>query len=952
MKGNHKVLGEEGTIIDLIDDFEWQHTLLGDRKYWPDSLKMMVNTCLNSKSAISILWGKDLIHIYNEAYSKIIGLKHPAALGVSAKEVWSDIWDEIGPMLRTVLTDGESQLLQDHPFILNRKGIEEKCYFTFSYSPIISAAKKVEGVLVTAIETTDNVLQSQKIRMLRDTQLRNLFIQTPVGMAILRGPNYIVEIANEWILQIWGRSSMEVMNRPVFEAIPEAMNQGYEDMLEVVMQEGRRIVLENSPLIIIRHGRKEEVFLKLIYEPLREEDGTISGIMIVADDITEQINSRKKIEESEIRLKIALQAAELGIFDWDIPASNFDFSARLAQMFGYTETTGLKQSDFGDRIHPDDRELRLRAHEDAFETGTLEYEARVLWPDQSLHWVRVNGKVTYDRSGNPLRMYGTTMNIDDEKFQAEKLQLLVKERTEDLVHRNEELQKSEERYHKMVEEVQDYAIILLDKDGIIRNWNKGAEKIKRYRESEILGKSFHVFYLPEDRARNLPQKLIAQATLNGRALHEGWRVRKDGSKFWGSITLTALHNKNNDLIGFTKVTRDLTELKLAEDQVNSVTDELRHRNDALQKSEERYQRMISEVEDYAIILLNDEGQIQNWNAGAQKIKGYSSDEVLGKSFRIFYTEEDRAKNLPEKLLNEARTKGKALHEGWRVRKDGSVFWGSIVITTLHSSDGTVLGYSKVTRDLTERKLAEDKMKKYMLDLESQNSALEQFAYVASHDLQEPLRKIQIFIEVIEKNFDNQPMALRYFNKIRTSAQRMSDLIKSVLNYSKLSSGGEEKVMVDLNTVVTNIKSDFELLIEDKHAVIESESLPTIKAVPLQVHQVFSNLISNALKFTDKEPYIRISSTVVARDEIEDAPERLIEGNYARVVVTDNGIGFDQQYEDLIFSMFQRLHGKQEYSGTGIGLALCKKIMENHGGFIHAKGEDKRGASFFVYFPLR
>ncbi len=950
MKGNQKVLGDEGTMIEHIDDFEWDNTSLGNRKYWPDSLKMMVNTCLHSKSAISILWGKDLIQIYNDAYSKIIGLKHPAAMGFSAKEVWSDIWGEIGPMLHSVLTHGESLLLQDHPFILNRKGTEEKCYFTFSYSPIISAAKKIEGVLVTAIETTDNVLQDQKIRMLRDTQLRNLFIQAPIGMAILRGPNHIVEIANDRILQIWGKTSIEVMNRPVFEAIPEAMNQGYEQMLEVVIQEGRGIVLESSPLSIIRHGKKEDVFLKLNYEPLREEDGTISGIMIVADDITEQVIARKKIEESELRLKIALEAAEMGNFDWNIPASSFDFSDRLAKMFGYAETTGLKQSDFGDRIHPDDRELRLQAHKEAFEGGSLEYEARILWPDQSLHWVRVNGKVTYDGDGNPLRMYGTTMNIDDEKLQAEKLQELVKERTEDLIRRNEELQKSEERYHKMVEEVQDYAIILLDKDGVIRNWNKGAEKIKRYRESEILGKSFQIFYLPEDRATNLPQKLLAQAALHGRALHEGWRVRRDGSKFWGSITLTALHNKNNELIGFTKVTRDLTELKLAENQVTRVTDELRQRNDALQKSEERYQRMISEVEDYAIILLNNEGEIQNWNAGAEKIKGYSADEIIGKSFRIFYTEEDRAKGLPEKLLNEATTKGKALHEGWRVRKDGSKFWGSIVITTLHSSNGTILGYSKVTRDLTERKLTEDKMKKYLLDLESQNSALEQFAYVASHDLQEPLRKIQIFIEVIEKNFDNQQMAARYFNKITTSAQRMSDLIKSVLNYSKLSGSGEEKVIVDLNTVVANIKSDFELLIEDKNAVIECESLPAIRAVPLQVHQVFANLISNALKFTVKQPLIRVSSTIVNRQDIEGAPEHLIDGNYARIVVADNGIGFNQQYESLIFSMFQRLHGKQEYSGTGIGLALCKKIMENHGGFIHAHGVEKKGASFFVYFP--
>ena len=291
---------------------------------------------------------------------------------------------------------------------------------------------------------------------------------------------------------------------------------------------------------------------------------------------------------------------------------------------------------------------------------------------------------------------------------------------------------SNDLYQRMISEVQDYAIILMDKDGIIRHWNKGAEKIKQYTEEDILGKHFSIFYLPEDLATNLPQRLMDEASHTGRAMNEGWRKRKDGSRFWGSITITALHDDDDNVVGFSKVTRDLTEKKISEDN--------------LRLSEERYHRMISEVKDYAIILLNEQGIIENWNARAENIKGYSAAEVIGKRFDLFYTVEDRNNGLPDKLLNQAREKGSALQEGWRVRKNGSRFWGTIVITALHSKDGHVIGFSKVTRDLTEKKIAEEKAFAYTAELETQNDELEQYAYVASHDLQEPLRKIQTFAE--------------------------------------------------------------------------------------------------------------------------------------------------------------------------------------------------------------
>ncbi|MCD6017399.1 MAG: sensor histidine kinase [Bacteroidetes bacterium] len=493
-------------------------------------------------------------------------------------------------------------------------------------------------------------------------------------------------------------------------------------------------------------------------------------------------------------------------------------------------------------------------------------------------------------------------------------------------------------YQKMIEEIEDYAIILLDKNGIIQNWNRGAEKIKGYSESEIIGKHFSTFYLEEDLAVDLPNKLMKLAEQTGRAVQEGWRKRKDGTKFWGSITITALHDEHHNVIAYCKVTRDLTDKKTAEDQ--------------LRKSEERYHQMIAEVQDYAIILLSPEGVIENWNIGAEKIKGYKASEVIGKKFELFYTPEDRADNLPDRLLTKARTEGKALQEGWRVRKDGSRFWGTIVITALHGRDGKVIGFSKVTRDLTQQKLAEEKLFAYNAELERQNSELEQFAYVASHDLQEPLRKIQTFAELIQENYSDKAFVTRYFEKLESSAQRMSELVKSLLNYSRLTKDIDKKtdLNVDLNTIVNDVRQDFELLISEKHATLISDSLPEVHGNRMQLGQLFSNLVSNSLKFSVENPIIKISSTIVNKSQIPDAPDTLTNKQYYRILFEDNGIGFEQQYDKIIFSLFQRLNEKQDYAGTGIGLALCKKIVENHHGFITAVSEPDKGAKFYVYLP--
>jgi PAS domain S-box-containing protein len=506
-------------------------------------------------------------------------------------------------------------------------------------------------------------------------------------------------------------------------------------------------------------------------------------------------------------------------------------------------------------------------------------------------------------------------------------------------------------YRRMVEEIEDYAIILLDTHGIIRNWNKGAEKIKQYSESEAVGKSFKMFYLPGDLENHVPEAMLELARINGRVVREGWRIRKDGTKFWGSVILTALHDDKGGITGFSKITRDLTERKLVEDQLKRDSENLKSVNEELRKSEERYHRMIAEVEDYAIILLNENGEIQNWNAGAEKIKGYKAEEIVGKNFRIFYQFEDQQTGLPESLINKAAATGKAAHEGWRVKKNGTRFWGSIVITALHNETGEVIGFSKVTRDLTDKKMAEERQQRYLLELEAQNRELERFAYIASHDLQEPLRKIRTFIDLLTDDTLGGDLKRRYFDKILASAEKMSQLIRSILNYSRLGKEETGTGLVDLDEVLAEVTNDFEVNIQEKAASIHSDPLPPIRGNKLQIGQVFTNLIGNALKFSIAKPEITITSARVEGKDIADSAMERPKAQYHEITFSDNGIGFEQQYDKQIFSLFQRLHGKQEYAGTGIGLALCKRIMENHDGFISAQGNPGNGAIFKIYFPV-
>jgi len=354
----------------------------------------------------------------------------------------------------------------------------------------------------------------------------------------------------------------------------------------------------------------------------------------------------------------------------------------------------------------------------------------------------------------------------------------------------------------------------------------------------------------------------------------------------------------------------------------------------------RLSKMVEEIEDYAILLLDENGNIENWNKGAEKIKGYKADEIVGKNFRVFYSDEDQENLKPESLIEIAKNEGKAVSEGWRVRKDGSRFWGSILITAIHDTQGNIIGFTKVTRDLTDKMLATEAVQQHLNQLQLKNKELEQFVYIASHDLQEPLVTVNSFVELLKEEYGHlyDEDGQLYMNYINEATNRMRDLIKDLLDYSHI---GREKGIeqVNVNELLTNIVSDLDQRFAITSAQISFSNMPTITAYATELRQLFQNLITNALKFSRQgvPPVIEISA------------EPLKKG--WKFYVKDNGIGIEPQHNEKIFLIFQRLHNRDAFSGNGIGLANCKKIAVMHNGDINVDSVSGEGSVFSFTIEL-
>ncbi len=485
---------------------------------------------------------------------------------------------------------------------------------------------------------------------------------------------------------------------------------------------------------------------------------------------------------------------------------------------------------------------------------------------------------------------------------------------------------SDERYRLLVESVRDYAIFMLDLEGRVQSWNVGAEAIKGYTREEILGRPLATFYTPEDLAVGLPQRLLQRAVQEGHVENEGWRVRKDGTRFWADVVITPLRDRAGTLLGYSKVTRDLTFRREAEE--------------ALRQSEERFRLLVGSVMDYAIFMLDAQGQVATWNAGAERIKGYAPGEIIGQHFSRFYLPEDAASGKCDRALETATTLGKFEEEGWRVRKDGTRFWANVVIEPVRGLDGRLLGFAKVTRDLTERRNAEAERLRLAQAQESIRLR-DEFLSIASHELKTPLSAVQLQLESLLQA--SQALDARLRNKVERahkSGTRLTELVETLLDVSRIATGRLtlSRRRFDLTRSVEDIVGRYREQATQAgcELILQLDSPVQGEWDPLRLEQVVTNLLTNALKYAAGTP---VSVAVQA------------EGDHAVLRVSDQGPGIPPSEWARIFGRFERAASMRHYGGLGLGLYVAHQIVEAHEGTISVEAVEPRGARFIVTLPL-
>jgi len=473
----------------------------------------------------------------------------------------------------------------------------------------------------------------------------------------------------------------------------------------------------------------------------------------------------------------------------------------------------------------------------------------------------------------------------------------------------------EGRYRLLVEAVTDYAIYMLDASGIVTTWNPGAQRFKGYAANEIIGQHFSRFYTEDDRKTGLPNRALETAEREGKFEAEGWRVRKDGSRFWAYVVIDPIRDRSGQIIGFAKITRDLTERKAAEQ--------------VLHRSEEQFRLLVQGVSDYAIYLLDLEGNITSWNLGAQRIKGYFANEIIGQHFSRFYTDDDRAAGLPELALETVRKQGRFEKEAWRVRKDGSRFWAHVIIDPIRDDEGNAIGYAKITRDITERRKAEEELQKAReFSLQAQKlEAIGQLTGGIAHDFNNLLMAVLGSLELLRKRLSDDPKSIALLENAAQGAQRGTTLTKRMLAFAR--NYEMKKEAIDIPTLVHGMK---ELVERSMGPSFNMEirfplSLNPVEADANQLELALLNLSLNARDaMADGGDII-----LAAREENISAGHRsgLKAGRYIRLSMTDTGEGMDQ--ETLLKATEPFFTTKGVGKGTGLGLSMVHGFAEQSGG---------------------
>lgn len=1062
---NQDFLSKGGEMGALTRAKDWSKTTVGSVETWPQSLRTTLGLLLNSKFPMFLFWGPEHICFYNDAYRPSLGNdgKHPSILGQKGVDSWPEIWDFIKPLLDQVILEGEATWHEDQLLPIYRNGRMEDVYWTFSYSPINNESGKTAGVLVICNETTEKVKLVRKLEESNSRYLNNI-LQTPNAMCIFRGPDYRVEIANTLMLELWGRKENEVVDKPIFEGLPEAKGQGLETILENVYKTGQKFEAHERLVRLPREGKVEDFYINFVYEALKEPDGTISGIVALASDVTSQVIARSTIEESEKRFRNTVQQIPLGIAilksqDLIVDMANPTYLQiidkkendilgkplfnSIPEAKGTTQPLLLNVLETGNPYFRDEFSVTLNRYgkqelcyfnlvfhplkeENDTISGVIVASYEVTETVKKRHFISESeaafrklvmqspiAMAIFRGKNHIIEMANNTMmNVIWQKTEEETIGKPILEVFPEL---------AEQKYPELLDEVVNNAQIIREKESIAYVDIKG--KLEKFyldyqytplfeKDGTISGVMITVNDVTdkvearkkvedaEERARlaaeiaeivtwdlNIPtQELIYSENLPSLfGLDKEKKVTRPEiltmiypddrpilEKAYEVALITSIYKYESRII---KPDNSISWIKahgkiFFDDDgepakmigtIIDITDE-KNAHQILMKSEEKF-RLLADSMPQHIWTSDSLGNINYFNHSVYSYSGLTVEDIDKNGWLQIVHPDDREENI--KVWVDSIVTGKDFLLEHRFRRyDGEYRWQLSRAIPQKDAQGNIQMWVGTSTDIQDQKNFTENLEKQVYertaeleqknkDLINMNIELQSFAYISSHDLQEPLRKIQTFAsrlsDLDEENISAK--AKTYLNRIEVSAKRMQTLIQDLLTYSRTNSADRVFVKVNLDEIAEEVISDFSERIEETNAIINLNPLGEATVIPFQFRQLLHNLIGNALKFSKKgqDPYVEIKARKIKGYETKipvDYPDKM----YYHLTISDNGIGFADEYKERIFEVFQRLNTESEFSGTGIGLAIVKKIVENHKGIIRAHSEKGKGATFEIYLP--
>jgi PAS domain S-box-containing protein len=924
-----------GEMGEIIRNYNWSQSSIGAPDQWPQALQISLSNVLNSGFPKFLFWGEELICFYNDAFRPSLGGegKHPA-VGKRAKEVWTEIWDFIGPLIQDVLTKGKPVWFEDQLVPFYRNGSIQEIYWTFSYSLLINDNGEPGGVLVTCMETTESVLGRKQ---LEDSQSRLHFAlkaghlgswELDLKTMEFKASDICKEIFGQPLNQPFSYTSLKKVIHPEDvqhqeQAVLHTINTGLDYNIEY-----RIIWPDNSVRWVNVRGQ-------LQYEQ-NNEPASMVGVSL---DITDRKRSETKLLESEARFRNVIEQAPIAIGLTRGEDFIFDnINPPMLQLINKNQRADV----LGKKVVDVLPELQGQA--------VYEILQEVLKSGEPFHGTEVPVAIANEGILEPRYFDLSYTRIVDASETAFLLHMAL-DVTEQVLTRRK-VEESEAKYRTLFNSMdQGFCIIEIIFD------EKSNPVDYRFLEiNPVFEKQTGL----HDAAGKTIKQLVPQ--------HE-----KQWFEIYGSIAVTGEPIRFVEQAAALNRWYDVYAFRVGEKGSNKVavlfTDITDQKNaeEAIKHSEENLRNMILQAPIAMAILKGPSFVVEIANSRMFDLWGRSPEELMHKS--IFEGLPEVREQGYEELLTGVYTTGKTFSAlGIPVtlpRKEGiETVYINLLYEAFREADSSISGIMVVASDVTEqvqarqkieevveqrtKELAEanDALQQTNKELQRSNQNLEEFAHAASHDLKEPIRKIHFFTNQLKGQLSShlKESEVRSFNRIENATERMKNLIDDLLLYSHVSHRPNDTELFDLKDIVQRVLEDLELDIEERKAIIHIKELPVVNGYRRQLQQLFQNLISNALKYSksDVPPEIYITAE----------PAEKFGRLYNEIQVKDNGIGFEPEYADKIFQMFTRLHGRSEYAGTGVGLSIVKKVVENHNGFINVESEPDKGSTFKIYLPVK